>query len=191
MKAHNLADKAAYNSTLEVCIVANAMQSAEKLLAEMKEGDLRDAVTYNTMLKGLCAGNRVEKAMSLLDEMREDGFPPNAVSYNSILNVLVTSHKYDEAWNFVLKMRADGIEEDHFTLATLMKAVKVCSSAGFAKNVLSVLDTTKVDLLQDDVLLHVVLDVCVRLRDMRRLLIVVERVKQSKVSLSVPTLNTL
>merc|ERR1719311_653691 len=85
------------------------------------------------MLKGLCAGNRVEKAMSLLDEMREDGFPPNAVSYNSILNVLVTNHDYDGAWNLVLKMRADGIEEDHFTLATLMKAVKVCSSAGFAK----------------------------------------------------------
>jgi len=178
----------------------------------MKEGNLRDAVTYNTMLKGLCSANRVDKCMSLLDEMREDGFPPNAVSYNCILNVLVTHHDYDGAWNLVLKMRDDGIEEDHFTLATLMKAVKmrddgieedhftlatlmkavkVCSSAGFAKNVLSLLDTTKVDLLQDDVLLHVVLDVCVRLRDMRRLLIVVERVKQSKVSLSVPTLNTL
>merc|ERR1719506_2336843 len=129
--------------------------------------------------------------MSLLDEMREDGLPPNVVSYNSILNGLVTKNDYDGAWKLVLKMRDDGIEEDHFTLATLMKAVKVCSSAGFAKNVLSLIDTTKVDMLQDDVLLHVVLDVCVRLRDMRRLLIVVERVKQSKVSLSVPTLNTL
>jgi len=160
-------------------------------VADMKEAELRDAVTYNTMIKGFCASGKIDRAKSMLAEMRDEGFPPNVVSYNCVLNVLVGSHKYDGAWELVQQMQTDGISEDEFTLATLMKAVKVCSSASFAKNVLSLLDTTKVDLTKDDVLLNVVLDTCVRLRDMRRLLIVIEKIKQSKVSMSVATLNTL
>merc|ERR1719453_725889 len=167
------------------------MPQAERVLAEMKAAGQRDAVTYNTMIKGFCASRKIDQAMKMLDEMRADGCPPNVVSYNCILNVLVGLHSYEKAWSLVAQMREAGIVEDAFTLATLMKAVKVCSSQSFAKDVMSLLDTTKVDLTKDDVLLNVVLDVCVRLRDMRRLLVVVEKVKQSKLNLSVPSLNTL
>merc|ERR1719498_222346 len=143
------------------------------------------------MIKGFCAARKIDQAMKMLDEMRADGCPPNVVSYNCILNVLVSSHSYERASSLVARMRDEGIPEDEFTLVTLMKAVKACSSPKFAKDVLSLLDATKVDLTKDDVLLNVVLDVCVRLRDMRRLLIVIDKVKQSKVSMGVPTLNTM
>jgi len=191
MRAMGIADKAACNSALDVCIVANAMPQAERVLAEMKAAGQRDAVTYNTMIKGFCASRKIDQAMKMLDEMRADGCPPNVVSYNCILNVLVGSHSYEKAWSLVAQMREAGIPEDAFTLATLLKAVKACSSQAFAKDVLSLLDATQVDLTKDDVLLNVVLDVCVRLRDMRRLLIVIDKVKQSKVSMGVPTLNTM
>jgi pentatricopeptide repeat protein len=48
-----------------------------------------------------------------------------------------------------------------------------------------------VDFTKDEVLLNVVLDACVRLKDMRRLLLVVEKVKGTKMNPSVATISTL
>jgi len=148
-------------------------------------------VTYNTLIKGHCSQGRVGKAVALLDEMKADGFEPNDVSFNSILNSYVCNRDFDSAWALLQRMQESGTQEDGYTLSTLLKALKTCDSPAFVRNVLSLLDRTEVDFTKDEVLLNVVLDACVRLKDMRRLLLVVERVKSTKMNPSVATISTL
>ena len=77
-------------------------------------------------------------------------------------------------------MRKDGMKEDSYTISTLAKALKTCNDDFFVQKVFKMLDETEVDITSDEVLLNVVLDAFVRLKDMRRLNGVVRKVKDMR-----------
>merc|ERR1719378_908291 len=81
--------------------------------------------------------------------------------------------------------------EDSYTISTLAKALKTCSDDAFIQNVFKMLDETEVDITSDEVLLNVVLDAFVRLKDMRRLNGVVRKVRDMKMVPPVATVNTI
>jgi len=192
LQQKGLGDKAACNSVLDVCVCSGRMDEAMKLFDEMKNGGgVCDIVAYNTLIKGHCNERRVDRAIALFQELKTSGLQANDVSYNSILNAHIRERAFKEAWSWYLVMQGDGMKEDSYTISTLAKALKTCNDDTFIANVFRMLDETEVDITSDEVLLNVVLDAFVRLKDMRRLNGVVRKVRDMKMVPPVATVNTI
>jgi pentatricopeptide repeat protein len=123
--------------------------------------------------------------------MEEDGFAPTSVTYNFLLTKHQADSEYRKAWTVIRTMQAKGLEEDWFTVLTLVKAVKTCKDETFVRNVLELLDTTKVDLLRDDIYYNTVLDAVMRTKDTRRLSALVDRTSKTKFIPSLATMNMM
>merc|ERR1719359_915305 len=126
MLGKGLMDKNAWLTLLDVCAVAGNMESTLKVFREMKEEDCCDEVAYNRVVKAYCNADKVALAEQLLPRMEQDGFPPSSVTYNFLLAKHVADASYQRAWNVVKTMQKKGIEEDWFTVLTLVKAMKTC-----------------------------------------------------------------
>merc|ERR1719316_1259561 len=192
LRAKGLGDKAAFNSVLDVCVCSGQMAEALALFNEQQKELMEcDVIAYNTLIKGYCNQRQVGKATEMFYRLQKDGFDANDVSYNSILNAHIRDRDFDAAWAWFEKMKADGFEEDSYTVSTFVKAVKNCNNDTYVNRVLGMLDNTKVDITSDEVLLNVVLDAFVRLKDMKRLTSVVKKVKTMAMVPPVATINTL
>jgi pentatricopeptide repeat protein len=191
LRDRGLEDKAAVNSVLDVCVCAGKLDDALALFEEQaKAGTNVDIISYNTLIKGYCNQHETAKAKKLFGKLEEMGLVANDVTYNSILNAHVRERSYDLAWEWYLMMKK-ALPEDTYTISTLAKSLKTCQDQTFIERVLSVLDTTQVDITSDDVLLNVILDAFVRMKDMKRLHGVVQKVQNMTMVPPVTTVNTL
>merc|ERR550537_852573 len=192
LRSKGLGDKAAFNSVLDVCVCSGQMTESLVLFNEQQTELMAcDVIAYNTLIKGYCNQRQVGKAVEMFERLQKDGFEANDVSYNSILNAYIRDRDFDAAWAWFEKMKADGFEEDSYTVSTFVKALKNCNNDAYVYRVLGMLDNTKVDITSDEVLLNVVLDAFVRLKDMKRLTSVVKKVKTMAMVPPVATINTL
>merc|ERR1719502_2677699 len=192
LRSKGLGDKAAFNSVLDVCVCSGQMSEALALFNEQQKELMDcDVIAYNTLIKGYCNQRQVGKAVEMFERLQKDGFDANDVSYNSILNAYIRDRDFDAAWNWFEKMKDDGFAEDSYTVSTFVKALKHCNNDAYVNRVLGMLDNTKVDITSDEVLLNVVLDAFVRLKDMKRLTSVVKKVKTMAMVPPVATINTL
>lgn len=191
LRDRGLEDKAAVNSVLDVCVCAGQLDDALALFEEQaKLGSNVDVISYNTLIKGYCNQRETAKAKKLFRKMEELGLEANDVTYNSILNAHVRERNYEDAWEWYVMMKKH-IPEDTYTMSTLAKSLKTCQDQKFIGRVLGALDQTEVDITSDDVLLNVTLDAFVRMKDMKRLHGVVQKVKNMTMVPPVTTVNTL
>lgn len=191
LRSQGLEDQTACNSVLDVCVSAGETDKAKKLFEQFKGQYGFDIIACNTMIKGYCNFGRIDDAIALLRSAKSEGHPLSDVSYNCILNAHVRARSYSAAWSWYEEMVSHGISEDVFTVSTLVKAVKTSTDKEFTTNVLHLLDRTDVDITSDEVVLTVVLDALVRLKDMRRLQHLVRKVKEMKTFPPVSTINTI
>lgn len=196
MKQSGVADQAAYNAVLDVCTLGD-VPAAAALLAEMRGSGLADEVAFNTLVKGYSSVGSLEAAKALMQEMRQAGVAPTECTYNALLNGLVRAREFRAAAELSTEIREAGLE-DGYTLSTLLKAVKSGPDASFTQHVLHVLDTTEVSVVSDSVVVSVVLDALVRLKDRSRLSALVAQVQASGsnpplavVNLLIKSLNAL
>merc|ERR1719456_370496 len=191
LRDQGLEDQTAGNSVLDVCVIAQDLDRAQSLYKELTEQYGYDAVACNTLLKGFCGAARIDDALALLRSVKEDGHTPSDVAYNSVLNAHVRARDFGAAWSWYEEMRRDGLTEDVYTVSTLVKGLKSCHDAAFSRNVLRMLDSTAVDVTSDEIVLTVVLDALVRLKDYKRLHTIVRKVKTMKSFPPVATINTI
>jgi len=191
MAERGLLDKNAWLTLLDVCAVSGDMERTLAIFEEMKAEDCCDEVAYNRVVKAYCNADKVALAEQVVSRMEQDGFPPSSVTYNFLLAKYTGDAAYSRAWNVVKTMQKKGIEEDWFTVLTLVKATKTCRDETYVRHVLELLDTTTVDLLRDDIYFNTVLDAVMKTKDMRRLERLVEQTLQRKFVPSLATMNMM
>lgn len=191
MRGKMIADRTAFNSVLDVCVCAREMGEANTLFEDMRKSEHLDIIAYNTLIKGYCVMADMDGALKVLDLIKKDGLIPNDVTYNNLLNTYIGRRDFTGAWKFYKQMKADGFKEDSYTVSTLTKVLKQCHDQTFIRNVLGMLDATELDLTSDEVLLSVVLDAYIRLKDTRRLNQLMDRLNLSKLNISIATVNVL
>jgi len=165
----SVVDPAIYNCVLDVCMSNGATSEAERIFQEMLQNKLVTLITYNTLMKGYCAKGDLARARRLIRDMQDMGLRPNSASYNCLLSAAVGGGDHKQAWGIVESMRSSGVEADSFTVCILMKIVRKASNRTDAQRALAVLDSAKVDICKDEILLNTVLDACIHLKDTRRL----------------------
>jgi len=191
MMEKGLMDKGAWQTLLDVCAVAGDMDCTLRIFNEMKAEGFADELAYNRLVKGYCNADQLPLAEKIIRTMEEDGFTPSSVTYNFLLTKHQGDGDFRKAWGVIRTMQAKGLEEDWFTVLTLVKAMKTCKDEVFVRNVLELLDTTKVDLLRDDIYYNTVLDAVMRTKDMRRLSVLVDRTLKTKFIPSLATMNMM
>merc|ERR1719373_111461 len=112
-----------YNTLLDACAKACAMNKASQLLEDMGESCVEpDIITYSTLVKGYCAEGDVERAFHILEEMKRDSkFSPDEIMYNSILDGCAKQHRVDDALRMLDEMKSSGVNPSNYTLSILVK----------------------------------------------------------------------
>jgi len=184
-------DVAAYNCVLDVCVSVRDMKRARALVDQMKAAGSHDIITFNTLLKGHCNVGDWQGAKSLLDEMKICGLKPNDVSYNCLINATVSSGKFNEAWEIISLMQKNGVSADHYTISIMMKALKKVKNPRQVASVLELLDSSKIDVCSDEVLLNTVAETCIWHKNYERLNGLLKAFALSGLRPSVPTYGSL
>merc|ERR1719210_1020738 len=112
-----------FNTLLDACAKACAMNKASQLLEEMGKSDAEpDLITYSTLVKGYCAEGDVGRAFHILDKMkRDDKFSPDEIMYNSILDGCAKQQRVDDALRMLDEMKSRGVSPSNYTLSILVK----------------------------------------------------------------------
>lgn len=184
-------DVAAYNCVLDVCVSVKNMQKAEELVQQMNGNCKLDIITYNTLLKGYCNLGDVHRATKLLSEMEAHGLMPNDVSYNCLINAAVSTSNYEQAWETVRMMQHKGVKVDHYTISIMMKAMKKSRYPRQIARALELLDSSKIDVCSDEVLLNTVIETCIWHKHTDRLSSLLVTFENSGLRPCVPTYGTL
>jgi len=177
-------DATAYNCVLEVCVSSGNRTAATKLLKRMESKGHVDVVSYNTYMKVLFADGARSEIDAVIESMRSRGLKPNAVTYNSLVKYAVIRQDLPGAWTLISQMEAEGTSPDAFTCSILMKGVKHSCSSEVVDKVVDLIQRAKVT--PDEVLVNCLLEAYVRLRNIPRLVQILERFKSTGV---VPSLH--
>jgi pentatricopeptide repeat protein len=158
------------NAVIDVCSSAGDMSRARQLLSEMRKDGLADIISFNTLLKGFCTLGDQKSANDVVAEMQNYGLQPNDVSYNCLINLAASAGDCRTAWTAIQTMEAKGICIDHYTVSTLLKALKQNPKGkDDLSRVLDLLDRHKIDVCCEEVLLNTALDACMKHGEHRRL----------------------
>jgi pentatricopeptide repeat protein len=182
------------NAVLDVCSSVGDMQRARGLVREMKDGKLLDVISYNTLLKGYCMHKDLKAARQTMVEMDKGGFPPNDISYNCLINLAASSGDFRAAWEIIETMERKGVHIDHYTVSTMMKALKNSrASKDIVKGVMALLDRKGIDVCCEEVLLNTAMEACIKHNEHRRLAEILAHVEKSQKTkkLAVHTYATL
>merc|ERR1719450_1333719 len=85
-------------------------------------------------------------------------------------------------------MERKGVQIDHYTVSTMMKALKNSrASKDIVKGVMALLDRHGIDVCCEEVLLNTALEACIKHGEHNRLQRLLERVESSKLSIKIAT----
>mmetsp|Transcript_44831 Transcript_44831/g.69901 ORF Transcript_44831/g.69901 Transcript_44831/m.69901 type:complete len:1012 (+) Transcript_44831:82-3117(+) len=166
------------NAVIDVCSSAGDMNRARRLLGEMVKDGLADVISYNTVLKGFCTLGDTKRAHDVVAEMQKAGLQPNDVSYNCLINLAASSGDCQTAWTTIQTMESKGIRIDHYTVSTLLKALKQNPKGkNDISKVLDLLDRHGIDVCCEEVLLNTALDACMKHGEHQRLAGLLDKMK--------------
>jgi pentatricopeptide repeat protein len=213
-------DNLAFNNVLGVCVRAGQVGVAHELVSEWQDQkDLLDVVSFNTLLKGYTKLPNYSKAEAVLEQMQKIGVQPNLISFNTAMDCavrsvgnLMNSNDRDNSaagcrdlaqkpWELVARMEAAGLAPDRYTCSTLIKGVHLsgCSVHEIDKaiSILKNLGSEGLQCVDNDnarlaeVLFNTMLDACVNIRDLNRMIGVFTMMREYNVPISAVTFGTL
>eukprot|EP00427_Karlodinium_veneficum_P055371 CAMPEP_0169413826 /NCGR_PEP_ID=MMETSP1017-20121227/61563_1 /TAXON_ID=342587 /ORGANISM="Karlodinium micrum, Strain CCMP2283" /LENGTH=988 /DNA_ID=CAMNT_0009521267 /DNA_START=70 /DNA_END=3038 /DNA_ORIENTATION=+ len=163
-------DTAICNAVLDVCSCVGDMDRARCLLRDMEKTKLADIISYNTLVKGYCMISDADKAFEVLNDMGNAGLKPNDVTYNCLINLAASAGDFNAAWKTIQTMESAGIRIDHYTVSTLLKALKRAPNGkGDVGRVLDLIDRNQIDVFCEEVLLNSALEACMKHGENQRL----------------------
>jgi pentatricopeptide repeat protein len=163
-------DTAICNAVLDVCSCVGNMDRAWSLLRDMEKDQLADIISYNTLVKGYCMLSDADRAFEVLNYMGSAGLKPNDVTYNCLINLAASAGDFNAAWKTIQTMESTGIRIDHYTVSTLLKALKKAPNGkGDVGRVLDLIDRNQIDVFCEEVLLNSALEACMKHGEHQRL----------------------
>ena len=124
---------------------------------------LKDEIIFNLILNGCGKKGDFDNLYRVYEEMLNNGIKPTNITMNTIIDAFIRNDELDKAWKIFEKMLNNQITPDNFTLSTLFRGIKTSEHYDYLMKGINLVKERKDNI--DIILINVLLDACIKLKD--------------------------
>ena len=156
-----------------------------------KNDILKDEVIYNLLLNGCSKKLDIKNLHRIYMDMINKGISPNLITFNTIIDAFIRNKNTEKAFSIFNDMINNKINPDNFTLSTLFKGI---NKPEHYKYLIQGVDIINKNIYPVDIILiNVLLDACIKLKDKKNFCEIFENIigkKYKNISPDLITYNT-
>ena len=124
---------------------------------------LKDEIIFNLILNGCSKKGDFENLYRVYEEMLSNGIKPTNITMNTIIDAFIRNNEIEKAWKIFGEMFKNQINPDNFTLSTLFRGIKTMDHYEYLIKGIELVKQKSNSI--DIILINVLLDACIKLKD--------------------------
>ena len=149
---------------------------------------LKDEVIYNLLLNGCSKKLDIKNLHRIYMDMINKGVLPNLITFNTIIDAFIRNKNTEKAFNIFNDMIKNKINPDNFTLSTLFKGINKPEHYKYLIQGVEIINKNIYPV--DIILINVLLDACIKLKDKKNFCEIFENIIEKKYKNITPDLIT-
>lgn len=142
---------------------------------------IKDEVIYNLLIDGCSKKGDLLTLKSVYIDMLSNNIKPTIVTFNTIIDAYVRAKDMDNAWNIFEDLLKNSIQPDNFTLSTLFRGIRLPSHRQYLNKGLDIVNSlSNSNQVADVILINVLLDSCIALKESKRIKEIFNEVREGK-----------
>ena len=133
-----------------------------------KNNILRDEVIYNLLLNGCSKKLDIKNLHKIYMDMINKKISPNLITFNTIIDAYIRNKNTEKAFAIFNNMIKEKINPDNFTLSTLFKGINRPDHYKYLIQGVEIINKNIYPV--DIILINVLLDACIKLKDKKKFL---------------------
>ena len=139
---------------------------------------LKDEVIYNLLLNGCSKKLDIKNLHRIYMDMINKGVLPNLITFNTIIDAFIRNKNTEKAFNIFNDMIKNKINPDNFTLSTLFKGINKPEHYKYLIQGVEIINKNIYPV--DIILINVLLDACIKLKDKKNFCEIFENIIEKK-----------
>ena len=128
-----------------------------------KNNLLKDEVIYNLLLNGCSKKLDIKNLHKIYIDMIKKDIQPNLITFNTIIDAFIRNKNTEKAFKIFNDMTKNNIHPDNFTLSTLFKGINRQEHNKYLAEGVNIINKNTYPI--DIILINVLLDACIKLKD--------------------------
>ena len=124
---------------------------------------LKDEIIFNLILNGCSKKGDFENLYRVYEALLNNGIKPTNITMNTIIDAFVRNNEIEKAWKIFGEMYKNQISPDNFTLSTLFRGIKTMDHYEYLIKGIELVKQRSDQI--DIILINVLLDACIKLKD--------------------------
>ena len=124
---------------------------------------LKDEIIFNLILNGCSKKGDFENLYRVYEALLNNGIKPTNITMNTIIDAFVRNNEIEKAWKIFEEMYKNQISPDNFTLSTLFRGIKTMDHYEYLIKGIELVKRRSDQI--DIILINVLLDACIKLKD--------------------------
>ena len=153
-----------------------------------KNDILKDEVIYNLLLNGCSKKLDIKNLHRIYMDMINKGVSPNLITFNTIIDAFIRNKNTEKAFNIFNYMIEQKISPDNFTLSTLFKGINKQEHYKYLTQGVEIINKNIYPV--DIILINVLLDACIKLKDKKNFCEIFQNIIEKKYKNISPDLIT-
>ena len=153
-----------------------------------KNDILKDEVIYNLLLNGCSKKLDIKNLHRIYMDMINKGVSPNLITFNTIIDAFIRNKNTEKAFNIFNDMIEQKISPDNFTLSTLFKGINKQEHYKYLTQGVEIINKNIYPV--DIILINVLLDACIKLKDKKNFCEIFQNIIEKKYKNISPDLIT-
>ena len=156
-----------------------------------KNNILKDEVIYNLLLNGCSKKLDIKNLHKIYMDMIDKKISPNLITFNTIIDAFIRNKNTEKAFGIFNSMIKEKINPDNFTLSTLFKGINKPEHYKYLIQGVEIINKNIYPV--DIILINVLLDACIKLKDKKNFCEIFDNIinkKYKNISPDLITYNT-
>ena len=153
-----------------------------------KNNILKDEVIYNLLLNGCSKKLDIKNLHKIYIDMINKNIKPNLITFNTIIDAFIRNKNTEKAFKIFNDMTNNNIIPDNFTLSTLFKGISKAEHYKYLVEGVNIINKNIYPI--DIILINVLLDACIKLKDKENFIEIFENIINKKYKNVTPDLIT-
>jgi pentatricopeptide repeat protein len=181
-----------YGTLIKCLCKANLMELALYYYENLKKDNLiKDEVIFNLLIDGCSKSQNLEQLKTIYYDMLNLSITPTIVTFNTIIDAYIRNKDLSSSWKIFEDLLKNKIKPDNFTFSTLFRGIRHSSHREYLYKSFQILEDLKSAHEHIDIILiNVLLDSCVAMKEDKLIVELFEKVKSGYFSPVIPDIIT-